>query len=94
MQRNIFPQFKVNELKKFPIPSLNLSKKDDIRKKDRLVTLVDKMLGLQVENQHNSVQLKAIRQTDDEIDRFVYSLYDLAEEEINIITATSNEVLK
>jgi hypothetical protein len=55
---------------------------------------VDKMLGLQGENQHNSVQLKAIRQTDDEIDRFVYGLYDLAAEEINIITATSNEVFK
>jgi hypothetical protein len=94
MQRNIFPQFKVNELKKFPIPLLDLSKKDDIKKKDRLVALVDKMLGLQIESQPTPTQLKAIRQTDDEIDKFVYGLYDLKEEEIDIIAAASNEVQK
>ncbi|MDR2410301.1 MAG: Eco57I restriction-modification methylase domain-containing protein, partial [Bacteroidales bacterium] len=90
MQRNIFPQFKVNELKKFPIPALDLSKKDDIKKKDKLVALVDKMLGLKAETQP---QLKAIRQIDDEIDRFVYSLYNLADEEINIIVSF-NEIKK
>jgi hypothetical protein len=76
----------------FPVPVLDLSKKEDIKKKDRLVSLVDKMLELKAETQINPARLKEIRQINDEIDGLVYGLCGLTEEEINVITTSSNEV--
>ncbi len=44
MQRNIFPQFKVGELKKFPIPLLDLSLKKDLNIHEKIIGLVDILL--------------------------------------------------
>jgi hypothetical protein len=85
MQRNIFPQFKVNELKMFPVPVLDLSKKEGIKKKDQLISLVDKILELKAEDNSSLVRLKEIKQLDDKIDMFVCDLYNLTEEERKIV---------
>ncbi|GHU14984.1 type II restriction endonuclease [Spirochaetia bacterium] len=94
MQRNIFPQFKVNELKTFPVPMLDFSKKVDIKKRDKLVVLVDKMLELKAGERLNAAQLKEIQRLDDKIDKFVYELYNLTEEEIRIIENPLSEANK
>jgi type I restriction-modification system DNA methylase subunit len=90
-QRAIFPQFKVNELEQFPIPVLDLSKKADKAKHDKLVSLVDKMLELkQKEAAKQNPQLKTVitRQIDGinkAIDTAVYGLYGLTEDEIKVV---------
>jgi hypothetical protein len=91
MQRGIFPQFKVNELKQFPIPSLDLSQKADKAKYDALVSLVGKMLDLkQKEAAEKSEHLKTVitRQidvVDKAIDTAVYELFNLTADEILIV---------
>ena len=90
-QRAIFPQFKVNELEQFPIPTLNLSVKAEKAKHDKLVLLVDKMLELkQKEVTEKNQQLKTmifrqIEGVDKAIDKEVYVLYNLTEDEINVV---------
>jgi hypothetical protein len=65
MQRNIFPQFKVNELKTFPVPVLDFARKEDPKKKDGLVSLVDRMLNLKVRDNPSPAQVKEINQIND-----------------------------
>jgi type I restriction-modification system DNA methylase subunit len=91
MQRNIFPQFKVNELKTFPIPILDLSKKSDKAKHDKLILLVDKMLELkkreatETNTDKKSLIAKQISGIDGAIDSAVYELYGLSEEEVRVV---------
>jgi type I restriction-modification system DNA methylase subunit len=90
-QRAIFPQFKVNELEQFPIPSLDLSKKSDKVKHDNLVSLVNKILELkQKEATEKNQQLKTmiakqIEGVNKAIDSAVYELYNLIEDEIKVV---------
>jgi len=91
LQRNIFPQFKVNELKQFPFPVLHLSEKSDKIKHDTIISLVDKMLDLKKkENDEPNQQLKTmisrqIDSVDKEIDTAVYKLYNLTDDEIKVV---------
>jgi hypothetical protein len=90
-QRAIFPQFKVNELEQFPIPTLDLSQKQDKAKHDNLVSLVDKMLELkEKEAAEPNQQLKTmisrqIDSVDKAIDTTVYQLYNLTDDEIKVV---------
>jgi type I restriction-modification system DNA methylase subunit len=90
-QRAIFPQFKVNELAQFPICNIRFTKKEDKNRHDKMVTLVDSMLGLRKQRAAaKSAAQKAITQrqidaTDAEIDRLVYDLYGLTAEEIALV---------
>lgn len=85
-QRKIFPQFKVNELAKFPIYQA------DKEQQKRIIILVDKMLDLNKElqkteensNKWNSIK-EEIEKTDKKIDEEVYKLYNLTKEEIKIV---------
>lgn len=85
-QRKIFPQFKVNELARFPICPA------DKQQQKLIIDLVDKILNLNKELQEtaeNSDKWKQlsteIERTDKKIDEEVYKLYDLTEDEIKII---------
>ena len=51
LQRKIFPQFKVDELRSFPIRVLALQKKIDKQTHDRIVALVDERLAAQASRQ-------------------------------------------
>ncbi|MBI5185551.1 MAG: Eco57I restriction-modification methylase domain-containing protein [Nitrospinae bacterium] len=78
-------------IEKLPIRAIDFSNPSDKSRHDRIVSLVDRMLDLNKELQkaktaHDQTALKRqIDATDKEIDRLVYELYGLAEEEIKIV---------
>jgi hypothetical protein len=91
LQRNIFPQFKVKELSLFPIRELDTSNSSDKVKYDQLVNLVEQMLKLHVQlnkartpNDKTTLQ-RQIEATDRQIDQLVYELYELTDDEIEIV---------
>ncbi len=83
------------DLDLLPIVHLNLTDCADKERHDRLVGLVDKMLaltpklrGATSESEKAALQ-NAVTTTDAEIDRLVYELYGLTEEEIKIVEGES-----
>jgi len=82
-----FRQTTLAELRRLPIPKLF---KGDTRH-DKMVSLVERMLDLHkrvaaAKTDHERTLLeRQISATDREIDRFVYELYGLTEEEIRIV---------
>ena len=84
-----FPQIKVGQLRSLPIPGI--INKDDLALHDRMVALVQSMLGLHerlaaahTPNEKTMLE-RQIKATDQQIDRLVYELYGLTEEEIQIV---------
>lgn len=75
LQRKIYPQFKVKELKQFPIPK-EISEENS----NNLILLVDKMMSAQLEKKIKEIELLNSR-----IDNIVYKLYKLTPKEIEII---------
>ncbi|MBM4141596.1 MAG: hypothetical protein FJ242_08995, partial [Nitrospira sp.] len=90
-QRAIFPQFKVNELATFPIRPIDFNNPSEKAIHDKLVSLVDRMLDLH--KKKNSLPPSAEREkiereiavTDERIDKIVYGLYEVTEEEEEMI---------
>lgn len=87
-QRKLFPQFKVNELAQFPIHIIV-----DKMHADKISDLVSQMISLKNKQvampmDHEQLQ-RAIAATDAEIDRLVYELYGLTDEEIKIVNGLS-----
>jgi hypothetical protein len=86
MQRGIFPQFKVNELKQFPMP-----KNIDNKQRQTIEKLVEQMLSLKIKENIETVPTvkkmleRQIEAVDTEIDKIIYSLFDLNDEEISVI---------
>jgi hypothetical protein len=94
LQRKIFPQFKVKELKLFPIRPIDFAKKEDVQMHDQMVGLVETMLELNQRLHAPGAALdpdqrrrleQDIAHTDRQIDRLVYQLYRLTDEEIKIV---------
>ncbi len=75
----------------FPIRPIDFTNPADVEKHDRMVSLVDKMLALVPKrrteaNPQAAAQLDTqIAATDRQIDRLVYDLYGLSEEEITLV---------
>jgi hypothetical protein len=91
LQRAIFPQFKVAELKTFPIRTINFADPADKARHDRMVQLVEAMLAL---HKHKAAARTKVEQdlyqhqieaTDRQIDALVYELYGLTAEEIAVV---------
>jgi hypothetical protein len=86
-----FPQIKVGQLQSLPTRTINFSDPTDKERHDRMVALVTTMLDLHKRLQAaNTPYDKAsietrIKYTDAQIDRLVYELYGLTEEEIAIV---------
>jgi len=86
-----FPRLSVGDLRKLPIRSIDFSDSTEKTRHDRLVELVEQMLDLHKqlaeakEPQTRTVLQRRIETTDRQIDRLVYELYDLTEEEIKIV---------
>jgi methylase of polypeptide subunit release factors len=82
---------KTNQLGEIPIPVLDLSKKSDKDKHDKLVGFVDQMLILKKKEQAETVPqtktiiARQIQALDKQIDKLVYALYGLSEEEIKVV---------
>lgn len=82
LQRKIFPQFKINELRVFPIVKVNASNKLEKQAVDEVIDYANELLELHKsdkgdENRTNYVVTQ--------IDRLVYNLYGLDTDEIQII---------
>jgi hypothetical protein len=86
-----FRQTTLAELRRLPVVLIKFSDTADKERHDKMVTLVDSMLGLHKQlAAANSAAQKAIMQrqieaTDAEIDRLVYDLYGLTAEEIALV---------
>lgn len=78
-------------LSRIPIPVINFSDPADKARHDKMVTLVERMLALHkslasAHNPHEADRLaREVESTDGEIDRLVYELYGLSQEEIRIV---------
>jgi hypothetical protein len=78
-----------------PIRTINPSDPADVARHDRMVALVQSMLDLHKQlasaaGEHERTLLqRRIEATDRHIDRLVYELYDLTEEEIGIVEAAA-----
>jgi hypothetical protein len=82
-----FTQF----IEQLPIRTIDFSNPADVERHDRMVTLVGQMLDLhrrlaaERNPQVKTVLQRQIEATDGQIDRLVYGLYGLTEEEIEIV---------
>ena len=90
-QRRTFPKIKGTYLKKLPICRIDLGNTGQEASRGRMVTLVEQLLSLHKlrgkadSDQSRDVLRRQIDATDAEIDRLVYELYGLTEEEIAIV---------
>jgi restriction endonuclease TaqI-like protein len=89
--KNIFPKLNPEDIKALPIPDLVLTDVSDKQKHDALVKLVEQMLETKKrlaatgrESEREQLERKCDH-LDHEIDRLVYELYGLTEEEIKIV---------
>ena len=82
-------------LGKVPIHTIDFSDSEDVASHDRMVQLVENMLELnkklaETKTGHEKTLLqRQIDATDHQIDRLVYDLYDLTEEEVKIVEEAS-----
>jgi type I restriction-modification system DNA methylase subunit len=90
-QRRTFPKIKGTYLKLLPIYQIDFSNPTDKARHDQMVKLVERMLDLHKQlaeakiPQAQTMLKRQIEATDRQIDRLVYELYGLTEEEIRII---------
>jgi type I restriction-modification system DNA methylase subunit len=81
--------FKTNYLQPFPIRPINFSDPADKAMHDKMVSLVERMLELHKRSprtpQEQEMVKREIESLDKRIDRLVYELYGLSEEEIRIV---------
>jgi dihydropteroate synthase len=91
LQRRIFPQFKVKELAAFPIRPIRFSDPGQKSRHEKIVAKVDMMLaakkqlakaGAEKDRRYYETKCAGL---DHEIDRLVYDLYGLTEEEIKLV---------
>jgi hypothetical protein len=86
-----FPRLSVGDLRKLPIRTIDFSDSTDKVRHDRMVELVELMIDLHKElakttiPQTKTVLQRQIETTDRQIDRLVYELYELTEDEIKIV---------
>ncbi|MDO9528477.1 MAG: N-6 DNA methylase [Syntrophales bacterium] len=90
----LFAEIKKVNLVKLPIRTINFSDPTDIARHDRMVDLVEQMLDLKKQlaeakvPQTKTVLQRQIENTDRQIDKLVYELYELTEDEIRIVEAS------
>ncbi len=84
-------EIKKHHVEQLPIHTIDFSDPEDVARHDRMVELVERMLslherlaGARIERERTVIGHK-IAATDRQIDRLVYELYGLTEEEIRIV---------
>jgi hypothetical protein len=87
----IFSQMKIAYVKKLPIRTIDFDNPDEKAIHDKMVKLVERMLDLhkklsaaRIPDEKTKIQ-RLISTTDNQIDKLVYSLYGLTDEEIKIV---------
>jgi hypothetical protein len=92
-RRDDFPKIIIQQTRELPLRPIDFASKKDKAAHDRLVSLVDQMLSLQkswaaAQSPSNKESLqRQIDAVDRRIDRFVYDLYNLTNDEIEIVDA-------
>jgi uncharacterized protein with gpF-like domain len=87
----VFAQVKLAKVKQLPIRPIDFSNPADKSRHDQMVILVNQMLELNKQLQSaktahdKDILRRQIDATDRHIDRLVYELYDLNDEEIKIV---------
>jgi hypothetical protein len=88
-----FTKIRTNQLARLPIKTINLSDKLEVSQHDRMVALVERMLELHKRNPQTPQEAdrlqREITATDGAIDKLVYELYGLTEEEVRIVEGGS-----
>ena len=90
-----YTRFNANNINNAPIRVIDFSNSTDKANHNRIVVLVEKILDLNQQlskskmSQEKSVLQRQIEATDRQIDKLVYKLYDLTDEEIDIVEAAS-----
>jgi hypothetical protein len=86
-----FPRLSVGDLRRIPVPNVDFSDPEDAARHDRMVELVERMLELherlaeaRIERERTVIGAQ-ISATDRQIDRLVYELYGLTDDEIKIV---------
>jgi hypothetical protein len=93
-QDKTFPEIRIYELRSLPIHTIDFSNPKEVAKHDKLVALVENMLELQKKyhdarmGRDKELYERQIKIVDAQIDRLVYDLYGLTEEEIGIVEGT------
>jgi hypothetical protein len=89
--QRLFPRISLRSVRTLPMPKLEYAKSADKARHNRLVALVDKMLGLmpklravKTDGERATLQ-NAVTATDQQIDALVYELYGLTPEEIELV---------
>ncbi|MEA3487029.1 MAG: TaqI-like C-terminal specificity domain-containing protein, partial [Thermodesulfobacteriota bacterium] len=89
--RKAFPKVLIGDIRKFPIPLMVLEDKKQKSYHDQIAHSVKQIIDLhrQIDQakapQAKTVLQRQIETTDRQIDRLVYELYELTEEEIKIV---------
>lgn len=94
--KSSFPQVTIFSLSQIPVRKIDLKKPADKSRHDKLVVLVDKMLGLMPKlrpgpsgrapaDSEKAVLQNAVTATDQQIDALVYELYGLTADEIKLV---------
>jgi hypothetical protein len=88
-QARVFPEVKPVQLFKLPIRPINFTDPAEKAMHDKMVSLVERMLALHKQSprspQESDMVKREIESTDRAIDKLVYELYGLTEEEIKIV---------
>ena len=90
-QDKTFPEIRIYELRSLPIRTIDFSNPKEVAQHDKLVSLVDNMLGLQKKYREARMERdkelyeRQIKIVDEQIDGLVYDLYGLTEEEVKVV---------
>jgi type I restriction-modification system DNA methylase subunit len=89
--KRTFSEIQARQVGQLPLRTINISNTQDVARHDKMVELVERMLTLQerladtkIEQERTVVQ-RQLNATDRQIDRLVYDLYGLTDEEIKIV---------
>jgi type I restriction-modification system DNA methylase subunit len=88
-QRDDFPKIVLKETRELPIRTIDFANPADVKRHEQMVALVTRMLELHKRvpstPQEAEQVAREIESTDRQIDRLVYELYGLTEDEIKIV---------
>ena len=85
LQRGIFPQFKINELKIFPVPEV------DADLEDRIALISKKIIGLLNIEESNPATLAQLDELNVSLDRLVYEAFGLDPDHVQEIERDLNQ---
>ena len=90
----IFSQMKIAYIRKLPVRAIDFSDKQDKANHDQIINLVNTILKMNRKlskaktPQEKTLIQRQIQATDRQIDKLVYKLYDLTDEDIKIVEAS------